>query len=222
MVILKRVSSLSLAQVAYDSIATAIIDQQFKPGDALNIDELARQLEMSNTPIREALARAKSERLVMQVSNKGYSVAQLLSQREYEHLFDTRVLLEGYAVSHIQQVDLDALSQIVQQMTDATQGTVYKDYREYIDLDRQFHTIIVDGAMNSFISQAWRDLHCHLHQNRLRLYDTDGNFDQNNATQEHTNILERLIANDLETATRLNVNHLRDTQQRILPLLEKI
>lgn len=222
MTILKRAPSLSLVEIAYDSITTAIIDQQFKPGSALNIDKIARSLEMSNTPIREALARANSEGLVVQVSNKGYSVSRFLSEKDYQHLFDTRVLLEGYAVSHIQQVDLIALSGIVEQMTAAKNGRVYNDYREYIDYDRQFHSIIIDGANNSYISHAWRDLNCHLHQNRLRLYDTNGSFDQNDATQEHISILDRLKANDFHSAAEVMVNHLRSTQQRILPLLEKI
>jgi DNA-binding GntR family transcriptional regulator len=220
MVSLKRAPSLSLVQVAYNSIVAAIFDQQLKPSNTLNIDELARQLDMSNTPIREALALAKSEGLVKQVSNKGYSVAELLSEEEYECLFDARILIEEYAVKNIQKVDLNALQQIIAQMNTEEHGTAYNLFQNVYQYDRQFHIILVDAIGNPFISRSWRDLHCHLHQNRLRIYDTSGIFDKNYAIEEHTEVLNHLISDNMTAAANAIVKHLRNTQNRILPLLK--
>jgi len=55
----KRPAYLSLADIAYNALIEAIINQEFQPGAQVSIDSLARQLNMSNTPVREALMRAK-------------------------------------------------------------------------------------------------------------------------------------------------------------------
>lgn len=219
--VLKRTTILSLADLAYNSVIAAIIDQQFRPGDPLNISELARQLDMSNTPIREALARATSERLVKQVSNKGYMVAPLLSEAEYINLFDTRILLESYAIKHSQSVKLQELRHIITEMSQVESGTTFREYREVIEYDRCFHKLLVDSANNLFVSRAWRDLHCHLHQNRLRYYDTSNAFHLGYAIQEHNTILEYLENGDMTAAAEANMTHLRNTQNRIMRLLDK-
>src|SRR5690554_477913 len=69
---LKRQQYLSLTDIAYNVLVEAIINQELKPGAPISIDNLAAQLNMSNTPIREALMRAHGERLVTQKTNRGF------------------------------------------------------------------------------------------------------------------------------------------------------
>jgi DNA-binding GntR family transcriptional regulator len=59
---LTRQKHQSLADIAYTALVSAIVNQDFEPGLQLSIDGLARQLSMSNTPVREALMRAHGER----------------------------------------------------------------------------------------------------------------------------------------------------------------
>src|SRR5687768_8381744 len=89
----------SLADLAYNALVKAIVNQDFEPGAALSIDGLARQLSMSNTPVREALMRANGERLVRQKTNHGFVVAALLTPNELHQLFDLRHMLEVHALS---------------------------------------------------------------------------------------------------------------------------
>ena len=77
--VLKRQQQyLSLTEIAYNTLLEAIINQDFPPGAPVSIDNLAQQLKMSNTPVREALMRAHGEGLVTQKINHGFVVADIL------------------------------------------------------------------------------------------------------------------------------------------------
>ena len=89
---LKRQQYLSLTDIAYNTLLEAIINQDFQPGAPISIGSLARQLNMSNTPVREALMRAHGERLVRQKTNHGFVVADLLTPLELRQLFGIRHL----------------------------------------------------------------------------------------------------------------------------------
>src|SRR5215213_4192348 len=91
---LSRPQHQSLADIAYNALVKAIVNQDFEPGAPLSIDGLADQLKMSNTPVREALMRANGERLVRQKTNHGFVVAALLTLPELRQLFEVRHLLE--------------------------------------------------------------------------------------------------------------------------------
>src|ERR687886_150212 len=83
-----------LVEPVYQALKERIVDQAFPPGARLNIDALAVELNVSPTPVREALARLAAERLVTFAPFKGYSVLSPLSQRQLADLMHVRQLLE--------------------------------------------------------------------------------------------------------------------------------
>src|SRR6266446_3726174 len=74
--VLKLPARRMLAGEVYEYIKTQLMDQQIQPGVRINIDKLARQLQISQTPIREALARLEAEGLVTKEPLRGYSSAR--------------------------------------------------------------------------------------------------------------------------------------------------
>src|SRR4051812_10810655 len=84
------------------------MDHEMAPGDRLNIDALARQLAVSPTPVREALARLESDGLVRKRPLIGYTVAPVLTRQEFEELYDMRLILETAAARRAAGVGLDA------------------------------------------------------------------------------------------------------------------
>jgi len=87
-----------LADSIYDQLKARIMDLVFQPGSRLNIDALAGELNVSPTPIREALARLAAERLVTFEAFKGYSVNQPLTPRQVADLMHVRRLIETDAI----------------------------------------------------------------------------------------------------------------------------
>lgn len=212
---IKRPEHLSLADIAYNGLVEAIINQEFQPGEPLSIDSLARQLNMSNTPVREALMRANGERLVNQKTNYGFVVSELLTPEALRQLFEVRHLLETRALEIAPDPlgSLDDLRQLVDQMLQAPDGAVYNDYKHYLQLDHQFHRHLVSLSGNSFLIKAWEDLHVHLHLSRL--YRGVGLFDRTDSASEHQEILETLARGELEQARALLSQHIQGVRERI-------
>ena len=212
---IKRTEHISLVDIAYNALVEAIMKQDFQPGEQLSIDSLARQLNMSNTPVREALMRADGERLVRQKSNHGFVVSELLTLPEMHQLFDTRHLLEVYAVqSAVLSLDSAAgLKDLASQMLHAKDGAEYNDYKEYLQFDHQFHYGLVSLANNVFLLKAWEDLHVHLHLSRL--YKGVGLFDRSDSAREHQEILEALQRRDQAQMASLLSYHIMRVKQRI-------
>jgi DNA-binding GntR family transcriptional regulator len=217
----KRQQYLSLTDIAYNALLEAIINQELKPGAAISIDSLARELYMSNTPVREALMRAHGQRLVTQKANHGFLVSDILTQDEFKQLFEVRHLLEVHALSvaYITPEAINSASDIVAQMATSADGTVYVDYQEYMALDHQFHHVLVGLSNNEFLLDAWEDLHAHLHLSRL--YTGVGLFDRNESTKEHQAIVEALQQGNPKAAADLLSHHIRHVEKRIQVFLPK-
>jgi DNA-binding GntR family transcriptional regulator len=216
---LRRQQYLSLTDIAYNALLEAIINQDLKPGAPISIDNLAKELNMSNTPVREALMRAHGQRLVTQKTNHGFLVSDILTQDEFKQLFEVRHLLEVYAlrVANITNEAVHAASSIVAQMAASADGTVYVDYREYMALDHQLHRVLVGLSNNEFLLDAWEDLHVHLHLSRL--YTGIGLFDRNDSTKEHQAIVEALQQGNPTAAADLLSHHIRQVDKRIQAFL---
>lgn len=204
----------SLADIAYNTLITAIVNQDIEPGAPLSIDSLARQLAMSNTPVREALMRANGEGLVRQKANHGFVVAAPLTLEELHQLFEARHLLETHALSVVRlpHVDVAEIKSLADQMNRMSDGAVYKDFKDYLLFDAAFHRALVSLCRNPFLIKAWEDLHVHLHLSRF--YTGIGLFDRSDSAPEHDKIVDALRANKLDLAVKLLSQHIRRVEGR--------
>ncbi|MFE9356264.1 GntR family transcriptional regulator [Streptomyces olivaceoviridis] len=87
----------SVRESVFQALMALLMDHALKPGAKLSIDGLARELGVSQTPVREALARCESEGLVVHRPDVGYLAAPLLDQAGLNDLYDIRLLLEPTA-----------------------------------------------------------------------------------------------------------------------------
>jgi DNA-binding GntR family transcriptional regulator len=126
-------------QFVYRTLRDAIIRCSLQPGERLVIDELARDLEVSAIPVREALQRLQSERLVVNVPHVGATVAPI----SRDSIHEVFTVLEGLELVAAREVvprigasDVDALSELV-----ATMDRAVADRRldEWADLNTRFH-----------------------------------------------------------------------------------
>lgn len=216
---LKRQAYFSLTEIAYNVLLEGIINQDFKPGTAISIDSLAKQLNMSNTPVREALMRAHGERLVTQKTNHGFVVANILTPDEVRQLFEVRYLIEVHSLetAEITPDALITISGLVEQMDTTGNGMVYDDFREYMTFDHQFHRALIELGGNQFAVAAWEDLHVHLHLSRL--YTGVGLFDRKESTHEHQSIVRALQNGDKSVAVDLLGQHIRKVATRMQTFL---
>lgn len=132
----------TLAGHVYEELQRAIIEGLLPPGQKLVIDQIAKQMNVSITPVREALMRLLREGLVSEVPYSGLHVTRL-SNDDLRELWSIRGVLEGYAVklaaNALSAADLVALKEDLDLLEDARQRGDGKRFRE---INYQFHARI--------------------------------------------------------------------------------
>src|SRR3954453_16033932 len=82
----------SLAGDVYDAIFAQLMSLQIAPGARITVDNLVRELNVSHTPIREALGRLEGEGLVIKTHLIGYRAAPQIARRRFDELYQLRLL----------------------------------------------------------------------------------------------------------------------------------
>ena len=115
--------SKSLHEQVYQAVRVSILSGQLRPGERLVETQLAQQLQVSRTPLREALRKLQQEGLLTAEGGGGLRVATLSVQDAVE-LYDCRLALEGFAIAAAcQQATTDQLTAMETWVTAAEQDT---------------------------------------------------------------------------------------------------
>lgn len=143
---------LSLADRAYERLRHDIVRCALPPGAEFTETELAERLEMSKTPVREALARLQFEGVVRAYPRRGYRI-EPIRVSDINEIFDARIVLEagavGLAVQQISAAELDELDRLAAASTD-------RDYM--VDFD---HSQRINNAFHESIALASRNARLH-------------------------------------------------------------
>ena len=216
-----------LADAVYERLQARIMDQAYPPRERLNIDALAADLAVSPTPIREALARLAAEGLVTFEAFKGYRVSPLLTTTQVADLMHVRRLIEvdaaRLAARRIRVPDLIVVEKLLLQILGESAcvevGSWSHGYRQFNQLDKQFHETIVGAAGNQFLLDAYRSLNVHIELGRF--YNVFREMDQEQTCVEHDAIFRALHAHNPEDAAAAVEFHLHATEERVFGLIEK-
>lgn len=133
---------------AYNVLRQKILSRELQPGTALNVQEIAKMLDISEIPVREALKQLNMQRLVNIKSHVGAFVNEY-SIKEIEDNLAAREILEpiitGLSVPHINSHQIKELYSIIKKMEKIVETG---NYYEYAGLNRQFHKKIYSACPN--------------------------------------------------------------------------
>lgn len=162
-----------LSDEIYEVIKAKIFDHGIAPGQRVNIDALALQLKVSHTPIRESLARLESDGLILKEPLKGYSATNLLTMKEFNDLFEFRLLVEPWSAQRAAQlIDDSGAKEMQVELKRAHDSLKLKASEQILALtehDARFHLLISKMSGNEAVRRAFEGTHCHLHLYRLFL-----------------------------------------------------
>ncbi|CCB72638.1 GntR family transcriptional regulator [Streptantibioticus cattleyicolor] len=204
----------------YNVLLQQLFQGERVAGSPLNIGALSRELDVSQTPLREALARLEHTGLVQREALKGYRVADALSAREVGKLFDARLVLEPAltleAGLRTTPEFLDTLREAVEELDASAAGadTGPEGFQHYWTSDDAFHRLIATQSDNAFLEQAFLSLGGHMH--RFRLFTKRGHTGAAHAVEEHRAICDALERRQAERASELMRRHLSNAKARIL------
>jgi DNA-binding GntR family transcriptional regulator len=145
----------SRADFVYETLRDAISDGRIPGGGRVREEEVARNLGVSRTPVREALQRLQQRGLLVLGPGRGLVVAQL-GHDEVVELYAMREILEGsaarFAAMHATNEEVAKLHELQKQM-----GTADGD--AHVTLNRCFHQAIYEAAHNRYLMQTLESLH---------------------------------------------------------------
>lgn len=236
-----------LSDDIYQRIRDRLLRHEIEPGARINIDALARDLQVSQTPVREGLARLESEGLVTKEPLRGYAATELLTLAEMQDLFQFRGLIEPWAARsaarHIDDEGSTRLRQELERGKKAEGAKIEDAYKLMSEHDARFHTLIAELSGSDFVHDAYVGTHCHLHLFRLYTvlkswmnesskgdadvvrelfelyYEPKSGF---LAFKEHTAIAEAIIGGNGATAEKLMREHIENSMSRFTPTMSAI
>jgi DNA-binding GntR family transcriptional regulator len=213
----------TLGEDVYEALKALVLEHTLAPGDRLNIDALARELQVSPTPIREGLARLEADGLVRKRPLAGYMVSPLLTRDEFSDMFDMRLLLETAAARWAAERAAPEVRERIAQEAAATEAPgrdgdeTWSSHAEFTAMDARFHDLIAEAAGNALLRDSVGRLHAHLHLHRLYFP-----FDQaGTTTEEHRRIAAAIGAGDAEGAAAAMREHLSSARERHLRAFDR-
>ncbi len=196
------------ADYVYQELRHRIVTKQLKPGQRLPEVNIAVQMGVSRTPVREALRRLASEGLVLIIPNSGARLASP-TRREMEDTYAVREQLECISVSiaatRISERNLRRLDDAILEEENAF---AEKNLEFYLEVNENFHRIIAESSGNRVLAEFVENILARTNA-YVVFYDPFYDIAENPSIAQHKAIALALKAKDREKAVELMREHLK-------------
>lgn len=200
-----------LRDVVFENLRTAILEGNLKSGQRLMEVQLAEQLGVSRTPVREAIRKLELEGLVIMLPRKGAYVADM-SFKDLIDVLEIRASLEGLAASlaseRRREEDIAVLEKVAKEFEESIKNA---DVENVLKKDVEFHERIFSLANNKklyhLITSLWEQVH------RFRVTYVSDYEASLSLVDEHNKILEAIKDGDCEKAKRYATEHIELAEQ---------
>lgn len=215
----------TLTDQIYQDIKEDISSKIFQPGEKLNIKELARKYNVSDTPVKQALQRLADEKMVVSTPNKGMSV-RALTPHELNDIFDIRLMMDTFFVKDIVSA-LNYNANLRQQLI----GNLEKqrDFieanessrrpEEYFALDLEFHALYLAASGNKKAVEILRGLQPFTYATGT--YVNQPHSRDCECVEEHQAILDAAFADNIDALCKAVSTHIENSR-RALQLIFKV
>ncbi|NJN04405.1 MAG: GntR family transcriptional regulator [Leptolyngbyaceae cyanobacterium RM1_1_2] len=214
----------SLYEQTYEALREGILAGKLLPGDRLIETQIAQQLQVSRTPIREALRQLQQEDLVV-ADGSGWLRVATVSATEAVQLYNCRIALETLSVTEAcAQASPAQLEQLVQCVTQAEALAERSPdaalSQQLLALDYRFHHLIAEstgnGCLVSLLEQVFNKMML------LRLQTTRHNPGVLEVRQEHQEIYQAIAQREVKTAVAAVTSHLKASKSRVVKELTQL
>jgi DNA-binding GntR family transcriptional regulator len=207
-----------LADQIYEALVDRILDMSYAPGQRLVIDQIARELGVSPTPVRDALTRMAGEGFIESTPFRGFTVLPVPSLEEISQSFEARTIIETAAVrlgcDRRTPEQLAELGEVQGRIAAQLSAARAKTYAPFGRLNQRFHLVLVATSGNKYLEEALRSLdHDAL---MARTMHGRGVPDLSNIVEEHQAILDALEARNPDRAAHAVARHIGDGCERVL------
>lgn len=199
---------MSASDQAYEFIKRGILTGDLVPSTFLTEGQLAEEVGVSRTPVREALLRLQAEGMVELFPKKGALVVPA-TPREAREIFEARSLIEEWAAGQVWSQRTEAVPALQEKLDEMVAAMKADDIGAFSTADRAFHEVIVEAAGNSVITRQYR----HLRDRQIVIVAGNMRADKSRMTdsvKQHRGLVELLTSGTRATfvrACREHVSH---------------
>lgn len=205
--------SISIADIVFDKIEDAILSGEFSRGDIITELKLCELLDVSRTPVREALTRLKQEGLIKE-SGKGAVVIGVSKEDLYD-IYEVRMRIEGLAAAKCAEVITDVQLKKLGETLELQEFYTAKKQPDSIKkLDSEFHEQIYSYCGSKTLEILLSELHRKV--KRYRKTSVSNPDRAALAVKEHREIFEAISAHDAKLAEKLTAKHIENARESIM------
>ena len=211
----------TLNERAYKNLLNRILNFKFKPGEKIIEEKLSRQLNVSRTPLREALRRLEKEGFIENISRRGCYVKKM-SAEEMLKIYEIREVLEGLgarlASGKISPEKFKELEKIVKEMGDCIKRD---DYVKYNERDLKFHKIIISESGNPLLEQIMERFSLQTKSFFINSKTFPSKLKERRALKEYKQIINSLKNGSPVLAEKVARRHIRNAIKNFKPSKEE-
>jgi len=206
----------SLVAQVHEEVQRRISSGEFAAGAAINIADLAREIGVSPTPVREALARLRAEGQLLFSDNIGYRLPEPPTPQQYTDWAVARVVVESNALLYILgPIDpriLDEAQAVNEEIRTSNFGTGPTGIRKFSELNWRFHALLLSLARNPLLDEVHTRLYASPQFSRIFL--GRGILNQAKVVAEHRKVLKQLRSGDRAGAADALREHIVQSLER--------
>ncbi|MFN0101586.1 MAG: GntR family transcriptional regulator [Bryobacteraceae bacterium] len=222
---LRRLTRKRATDEVYENLRDAILNRLFKPGERLQVDEIAARLGVSLTPVRHAIQQLATEGLIEIKPRSGTFVATL-SLEDIDATFDVRIALECLAaekaIGRVRPADLQKLEELLEVLRKPVSNE--ETLRKHEKANSELHLLLIEAAGNRRLTEIYKGLNAHLTIARIHAAERNTDHDPRPAQEiakrfaaeqaEHDELIAALRAGDLprmHTAVRNHIGRAKES-----------
>jgi len=207
-----------LRDIVFETLKDAIVKQDLKPGERLMEIQLADEMGVSRTPVREAIRRLEQEGLVVMMPRKGAYVAGI-SMKDIHDVYEVRSALEVLAVELAAERITDAeLEELGRQVVRESEVTEANEINELVYIDSSFHEMIYQYARNTRLVHFINVLQEQMQRYRAVSLANVGR--SRSALDEHKEIVDALAAHNGKLAAKLVKEHVANAERAMIASMQ--
>lgn len=208
-----------LRDLVFEALREAIITGELKSGERLMEVQLAEEMGVSRTPVREAIRKLELEGLVAMVPRKGAYVSGM-SLKDAIDVFEIRESLEGLAAGlAAERITEEELINLKKVFDDMGSAVVRNDLKTLIKKDAEFHQIMFTASRNERLAQTINTLREHIERFRAQSFSNPARV--STFLTEHKKIYDALISRNAEKSEALARDHIRRSENNVVNILRK-
>jgi DNA-binding GntR family transcriptional regulator len=208
-----------LRDVVFEHLRNAILNGDLRPSERLMEVQIAEQLGVSRTPVREAIRKLELEGLVVMIARKGAYVADV-SVKDILDVLEVRSVLEGLAASlaaeRMTEEELEELEMISYNFKKCLED---KDTEGMIEKDMQFHDRIIRSTRNHKLIQIAQGLQEQVQRFRITYFAEYNEL--KGVLADHQEILEAISNRNVERAQKVAQKHIDELENTIIKFADK-